>query len=118
MGLTTNLFVCHDQGLIIDFLVDNNEMPREFSKSQLKAILKDEDLYLIIFTAQAQEKQFVMYYIQDFPNHINDMIYLWRYFDLEVSHQNDIHVMRLARNKIHDLIAMSETMKAIFNKNR
>jgi hypothetical protein len=47
---------------------------------------------------------------------MNDMITLWNEFDLRIRNSEEVRIMKLAKNKVHDLIAMSETFRALFGR--
>jgi hypothetical protein len=111
-----NLSLAHDEVEIIDFLVDNNAMIQDFSKSQLMWFFVEENFYLILFLAEGEKKKFESYLIECFSENMNEMITLWNKFDLRIRNNEEVRIMKLAKNKVHDLIAMSETFRALFGR--
>ena len=47
---------------------------------------------------------------------MNEMIALWDKFDQRIRNSEEVRIMKLSKNKVHDLIAMSETFRALFNR--
>lgn len=101
---------------IIDFLVDNNAMVKDFSKSQLIWFFVEENFHIILFLAEGEKTRFERYIVERFSENMNDMIALWNNFDKQIQASQEARVMKLAKNKVHDLIAMSETFRALFGR--
>ncbi len=106
----------HDEVEIIDFLVDNNAMIKDFSRSQLTWFFVEENFHLVLFLAEGEKTRFERYIVKHFSENMNDMIALWNNFDKRIQACQEVRVMKLAKNKVHDLIAMSETFRALFGK--
>ena len=106
----------HDEVEIIDFLVDNNAMIKDFSRSQLTWFFVEENFHIILFLAEGEKSRFERYIVERFSENMNDMIALWNNFDKRIQASQEIRVMKLAKNKVHDLIAMSETFRALFKR--
>ena len=106
----------HDEVEIIDFLVDNNAMIKDFSRSQLTWFFVEENFHIILFLAEGEKSRFERYIVERFSENMNDMIALWNNFDKRIQASQEIRVMKLAKNKVHDLIAMSETFRALFGR--
>lgn len=111
-----NVTLAHDEVEIIDFLVDNNAMIQDFSKSQLRWFFVEENFHIVLFLAEGKKQRFERYIIEHFSENMNDMIALWNQFDQRIGNSEEVRIMKLAKNKVHDLIAMSETFRALFNK--
>jgi hypothetical protein len=106
----------HDEVEIIDFLVDNNAMIKDFSRSQLTWFFVEENFHIILFLAEGEKARFERYIVECFSENMNDMITLWNNFDRRIQASQEVRVMKLAKNKVHDLIAMSETFRALFGR--
>lgn len=111
-----NLSLAHDEVEIIDFLVDNNAMIQDFSRSQMKWFFVEEDFYVVLFLAEGEKQRFELFIIEHFPENMNDMITFWNKFDQRIRNNEEVRIMKLAKNKVHDLITMSETFRALFNR--
>jgi hypothetical protein len=106
----------HDEVEIIDFLVDNNAMIKDFSRSQLTWFFVEENFHIVLFLAEGKRTRFERYIVENFSENMNDMIALWNKFDQRIQASQEVRVMKLAKNKVHDLIAMSETFQALFGR--
>ena len=106
----------HDEVEIIDFLVDNNAMIKDFSRSQLIWFFVEENFHLVLFLAEGEKTRFEKYVVERFSENMNDMIALWNNFDKRIQDSQEVRVMKLAKNKVHNLIAMSETFRALFGR--
>lgn len=116
MKNSQNLYEVSNEVEIIDFLVDNNAMIKDFSKSQLSWFFVDESFHVILYLAEGEKPKFERFIINRFAENMNDMIQLWNHFDKRIQHCQETRVLKLAKNKVHDLIAMSETFRALFNR--
>lgn|GEM_PF-5768588 len=99
---------------IIDFLVDQNAMIKDFSSSQIIWFFIEENFHLVLFLAEGKRACFERYTIERFSENMNDMVALWNKFDLRIQAGEEIRILKLAKNKMHDLIAMSETFRPLF----
>ena len=106
----------HDEVEIIDFLVDNDAMIKDFSRSQLTWFFVEENFHIVLFLAEGEKTRFEKYIVERFSENMNDMIALWNSFDKRIQASQEVRVMKLAKNKLHDLIAMSETFRALFGR--
>jgi hypothetical protein len=111
-----NLNVIQNEIDIIDFLVDNNAMIKDFSKSHLSWFFVGESFHIILYLAEGEKPKFERYIVERFAENMNDMISLWNSFDRRIQECYETRIMKLAKNKVHDLIAMSETFKALFHR--
>ena len=111
-----NATLAHDEVEIIDFLVDNNAMIQDFSKSQLKWFFVEESFHIVLFLAEGKKPRFERDIVDYFSENMNDMIALWNQFDQRIKNNEEVRILKLAKNKVHDLIAMSETFRALFNR--
>ena len=116
MANTQILLEIHDEVEIIDFLVDNKAMIKDFSRSQLMWFFVEESFHIVLFLAEGEKTRFEKYVVERFPENMNDMIVLWNNFDKRIQACQEVRVMKLAKNKVHDLIAMSETFRALFGR--
>ncbi|MCU0326983.1 MAG: hypothetical protein MUF45_17370 [Spirosomaceae bacterium] len=87
MILEPTLRIVTDEVTIIDCLVDSKEFPR-----------------------------FRMFIVDDFSMHEEAMCVLINVLDEEIKDGNEEMVMRLARNKVLDMLHMSGTFRALFGK--
>lgn len=117
MANTNPITTIHDEVSIIDFLVDNNAMIKDFNRSQFVWFFIEEDFHIVLFLAENQKTHFEKYVVERFAENMNDMIALWNRFDQQIQQGNETRILKLAKNKVHDLIAMSETFRALFNRN-
>jgi DNA-directed RNA polymerase subunit L len=106
----------HDEVEIIDFLVDHNAMIKDFSRSQLTWFFLEENFHIVLFLAEGEKTRFERYTIERFSENMDDMVALWNTFDKRIQACQEVRVMKLAKNKVHDLIAMSETFEALFGR--
>ena len=109
-----NLTLSHDEVEIIDFLVDHNAMIDDFSKSQLMWFFVEENFHIVLFLAEGEKTRFERYIVECFSENMNDMIALWNKFDKRIRNSEEVRIMKLAKNKVNDMIAMSETFRALF----
>lgn len=116
MQNTQILSPAHDEVEIIDFLVDNNAMIQDFSRSQMKWFFVEEDFHIVLFLAEGEKQSFELFIVEHFSKNMNEMIALWNKFDQRIRNSEEVRIMKLAKNKVHDLIAMSETFRALFNR--
>lgn len=106
----------HNEVEIIDFLVDNNAMIKDFSRSQLTWFFVEENFHIVLYLVEGEKARFERYIVERFSENMNDMIALWNNFDKRIQACQEVRVMKLAKNKVHDLIAMSETFRALFGR--
>jgi hypothetical protein len=116
MSNSKSVSCIHDEVEIIDFLVDNNAMIKDFSRSQLIWFFVEENFHIVLFLAEGEKTRFEKYIVERFSENMNDMIALWNNFDKRIQASQEVRVMKLAKNKVHDLIAMSETFRALFGR--
>ncbi len=116
MTNSPSLSTVHDEVEIIDFLVDNDAMIKDFSRSQLTWFFVEENFHIVLFLAEGEKTRFEKYIVERFSENMNDMIALWNNFDKRIQASQEVRVMKLAKNKVHDLIAMSETFRALFGR--
>ena len=72
--------------------------------------------HIVLFLAEGEKARFEKYMVKHFSENMNDMIALWNNFDKRIQACQEVRVMKLAKNKVHDLIAMSETFRALFGR--
>ena len=101
---------------IIDFLVDNNAMIKDFSRSQLAWFFVEENFHIVLFLMEGEKPHFERHIVEHFSENMNDMITLWNNFDQRIQASQEVRIMKLAKNKVHDLIALSETFRALLER--
>ncbi len=69
-----NASLAHEEVEIIDFLVDNNAMIQDFSRSQMKWFFVGEDFHVILFLAEGEKQRFEQFIVERFSENMNDMI--------------------------------------------
>ena len=116
MTNTQSVSLIHEEVEIIDFLVDNNAMIKDFSRSQLIWFFVEENFHIVLFLTEGEKTRFERYIVERFSENMNDMIALWNNFDQRIQASQEVRIMKLAKNKVHDLIAMSETFRALFGR--
>lgn len=117
MILEPTLRIVTDEVTIIDCLVDSKEMIKDFSKNQAKAFLVGEDFHLVLYFADKNIfPRFRMFIVDDFSMHEEAMCVLINALDEEIKDGNEEMVMRIARNKVLDMLHMSGTFRALFGK--
>jgi hypothetical protein len=106
----------HDEVEIIDFLVDHNAMIQDFTRSQLLWFFVEENFHIVLYLVEGEKAKFEKFVVNRFAENMNDMIALWNKFDQRIRNNEEVRTLKLAKNKVHDLIAMSETFRALFGR--
>ena len=115
--LTPNLFTTINEEEILDYLVDNNQFPKQFTSTQVISFLQDEDFYLILFIISPEGKRgFVMYKVFDFSMNMDEMYKLSLMFNELMKVTEDNYPYRLAKYKIDQMIGMASTLRMLFHK--
>jgi hypothetical protein len=115
--LTPNLFTTINEEEILDYLVDNNQFPKQFTSTQVISFLQDEDFYLILFIISPEGKRgFVMYKVFDFSMNMDEMYRLSLMFNELMKVTEDNYPYRLAKYKIDQMIGMASTLRMLFHK--
>jgi hypothetical protein len=115
--LTPNLFTTVNETEILDYLVDNNQFPKQFNTTQVISFLQNEDFYLILFMVSPEGKRgFVMYKVFDFSMHLEEMYQLSFMFGELMKTVEDNYPYRMAKYKIEQMIGMASTMRVLFHK--
>ncbi len=115
--LTPHLYTTVNEVEIIDCLVDYGYMPKQFDQNQVISFVKNENFYLVLFSAkQDGQKGFLMYEILDFTMHERE-IYLMSYLFKELAAANDNNnTYRKAQYKLDEVLGMVPTFRALYGK--
>jgi hypothetical protein len=115
--LTPNLFTSINEEEILDYLVDNNQFPKQFNSTQVISFLQNEDFYLILFIVSPEGKRgFVMYKVFDFSMNMDEMYRLSSTFSELMKTVEDNYPYRMAKYKIDQMIGMASTFRMLFHK--
>ena len=115
--LTPNLFTTINEEEILDYLVDNNQFPKQFNNTQVISFLQGEDFYLILFIVSPEGKRgFLMYKVFDFSMNMDEMYKLSMTFSELMKTVEDNYPYRIAKYKIDQMIGMASTLRMLFHK--
>lgn len=111
-----NLMVTTDELEIIDCLVDHGQMPKDFSRDYVTSFFVEDDLYLVLYFADNQDKGFHLYVIKDFSMNVREMQHLSRIFGGLLESGFNYSMMKQAKDEMDTFIAMAPTFRAMLNK--
>lgn len=115
--LTPNLFTTINEEEILDYLVDNNQFPKQFNSTQVISFLQGEDFYLTLFIVSPEGKRgLVMYKVFDFSMNMDEMYKLSMTFSELMKTVEDNYPYRMAKYKIDQMIGMASTLRMLFHK--
>lgn len=114
--LTPSLYVTNNDVEIIDALVDNGEMFKSFSQSQVTSFLRGEDFYLVLFFADDYDRGFTMYVVEDFSVRVDDLLQLAGAMQELLRQGYSYKVFSAAKSKVEQMIHMAPTFRAVFGK--
>ena len=115
--LTPNLFTTINEEEIIDYLVDNDQFPKQFNRTQVISFLQNEDFYLTLFIISPEGKRgFVMYKVFDFSMNMEEMYKLSMTFNELMKTVEDNYPYRMAKYKIDQMIGMASTLRVLFHR--
>ena len=115
--LTPNLFTTVNEEEILDYLIDNDQFPKQFNRTQVISFLQNEDFYLILFIVSPEGKRgFVMYKVFDFSMNMAEMYRLSMTFSELMKTMEDNYPYRMAKYKIDQMIGMASTLRVLFHK--
>ncbi len=110
--LIKNLFMSNDSVEILDFMIDNNIMPKDFSRSRSISHSIGKDFYLIIFLPDEKEQKFLKFEFIDFARCLDSLMYL-SYLLKQYSNE-DYNTFKPAQRKVDEMIYMYPTYRALF----
>lgn len=107
-----NLYVNNDTVEIIDYLVDNNLLPKPVQKAFAVINQQGMDLDLVMFNPDAEEHNFLHYKFVDFASNSDALKYLISMFrNLATENYN---VYTPAQKKLEEFLYMLPTYRALF----
>ncbi|HLO43226.1 MAG TPA: hypothetical protein VK175_02760 [Leadbetterella sp.] len=107
-----NLYINNDAVEIIDFLVDNNLLPKPVQKSFSVICQKGMDLDLVMFDPNAEEHKFIHYRFEDFASNSDALVYLVSMFRNLA--QDNYALYTPAQKKLEEYLYMLPTYRALF----
>ena len=107
-----NLYVYNDDVEIIDYLVDNNLMPRPINKAFSVVFQPGKDLDLILFTPNDTENKFLHFKFYDFVSNTETLVYLISMFS-NLAKEN-YEVYKPAQKRLEEYLYMLPTYRALF----
>jgi hypothetical protein len=115
-ALTKNLSVTNNEVNILDLLVDTGNVIYDYSKNNVLSFMNGKDFYLVLYNAQEGDRGFMMYSVEDFCEHEEDLVLLRNIFDRTIANGLNNYMMRMAKSKIEDIFYMANTFRALFNR--
>lgn len=115
-NLTPNFYITNNDVEIIDALVDNGEMFKDFSRSQVTSFLWGEDFALVLFFADDYDRGFTMYVVRDFSVNVRDMAQLIFAIDEILNQGYNYRLFHAARSKVEEMLYMAPTFRAMWDK--
>jgi hypothetical protein len=115
-AVTDNLSITNNEVAILDLLVDTNNMFYDYSKNRVVAFIHEQDYHLVLYNAQAQDRGFTMYSVEDFCEHEEDLVLLRNVFERTIQEGYNDYLMRMAKSKVEDIFYMRNTFRALFKK--
>ncbi|MFD2521266.1 hypothetical protein [Emticicia soli] len=119
MSLTPTIRIITDEVAIIDCLVDHREMFKTFDADKTAAFLVGEDFHLVFYFADNNlENRFLMYIVEDFSVNEECMVYVLQQLEEQIQQNHRVYTMKQARNKVLDMLYMTDTFRAMFGKTK
>jgi hypothetical protein len=115
-AVTTNLSITNSEVNILDLLVDTNNMFYDYSKNRVVSFIHEQDYHLVLYNAQAEDRGFTMYSVENFCEHEEDLVLLRNVFDRTIKDGFNDYLMRMAKSKVEDIFYMRNTFRALFKK--
>lgn len=117
MNLRPTLRIIADEVEIIDCLVDHREMFKTFDTNKTAAFLVGEDFHLVFYFADNEpENRFLMYIVEDFSVNEDCMAFMVKQIEEQIQQNRNVYIMKQARNKVLDMLYMTDTFRALFGK--
>lgn len=119
MNIQPTLRIVSDDVAIIDCLVDHNEMFKSFDNNKTTTFLVNEDLHIVFYFANSTlENRFIMYIVDNFTENQDCMELILNHLDEQIRNNKYTYIMKQAKNKVLDMLYMTNTFKALFGKNK
>ena len=115
-NVTDNLNVTNNEVKILDLLVDTNNMFYDYSKNRVISFIHERDFHLVLYNAQADDRGFTMYAVEDFCEHEGDLVILRNIFERTIQNGLNNYLIRMAKSKVEDIFYMTDTFRALFKK--
>ena len=115
-NVTENLSVTNHEVNILDLLVDTHNMFYDYSKNRVVSFIHEQDFHLVLYNAQAEDRGFTMYSVENFCEHEEDLVLLRNVFDRTIKDGFNDYLMRMAKSKVEDIFYMRNTFRALFKK--
>jgi hypothetical protein len=115
-NVTENLSVTNHEVNILDLLVDTHNMFYDYSKNRVLSFIHEQDYHLVLYNAQAEDRGFTMYSVENFCEHEEDLVLLRNVFDRTIKDGFNDYLMRMAKSKVEDIFYMRNTFRALFKK--
>jgi len=107
-----NLYLNNDEVEVIDYLVDNNLLPKNMSKAFCVSNMKGMDFDLILFVPEETENKFMHFRFEDFASESETLVYLASMFrNLSLENYNSY---KPAQKKVEEVYYMLPTYRALF----
>jgi hypothetical protein len=106
-----NLYVNNEDVEIVDFLVDNNLLPKPVQKSFSVICQLGMDLDLVMFDPTSEHK-FIHYKFEDFASNSDTLVYLISMF--RTLAQENYGLYTPAQKKLEEYLYMLPTYRALF----
>ncbi|MBA4850118.1 hypothetical protein [Emticicia sp. BO119] len=117
MNLQPTLRIIADEVEIIDCLVDNKEIFKTFDTNKTAAFLVGEDFHLVFYLSDNEPgNRFVMYIVEDFSINEECMAFIVKQIEEQIQQNHNVYIMKQARNKVLDMLYMTDTFRALFGK--
>jgi len=113
--LAPNLWITNDEGLIIDSLADHDEMPSDFESSHVISFYEKEDLYLVLYFSNPEDRGFQMYIVEDFSVNIDQLLYLREIFARLVREGLNADILKKAHYRVDSILRMAKTLRAVIH---
>jgi hypothetical protein len=117
-NVTENLSVTNHEVNILDLLVDTHNMFYDYSKNRVVSFIHEQDFHLVLYNAQAEDRGFTMYSVENFCEHEEDLVLLRNVFDRTIKDGFNDYLMRMAKSKVEDIFYMRNTFRALFKKTK
>nr|WP_295933552.1 hypothetical protein [uncultured Dyadobacter sp.] len=114
--LTSNISITNNEEYIIDCLVDRDEMPSNFETSHVISFYVKTDLYLVLYFPQLEDRGFQMYVVEDFSQHIDDLVFLREMFMQLINEGHNPEILKKAHYKVDSILHMAKTLRAVIHR--
>lgn len=115
MYIIPKLYVTDDEAEIIDLLVDNQQMPKDFSKDCFVSFLRERDFIIALFFAKGDDRGFQLFIVEDFAFNVPTMKILADSFDTLIDEGFNPPMLAIAKGQITEIIAMAATYRLLFD---